>query len=236
MSIDLKDGKIITRIYKQMGRAIADYNMLNDGDRVLVAISANPHSLAFLKLLELRKANIPIEFNILACLVYSDYIKFNKETLNNYLEKSGISLTIERVEGVPSESFWCTKNARQSLYRQAADNNCNKIALGHNLDDIIKTTLFNLCFQGQVKTWQPCVKMFDGAISVIRPLCFVMEKEIFECAKCFSFPDFDYSAMYAFSRKKQGVDIALQKIAESCPSIKKNIFSSFNNIKKEYLL
>jgi tRNA 2-thiocytidine biosynthesis protein TtcA len=234
--IELKG--IIRHVYKTMGRAAADFGMVKDGDRVLIAVSGGLDSLLLLKLFKERKARIPIDFEIAACFVDTNFIKIDKKALKSYVESLGIEyiekeLTIKKEE---INCFWCSWSRRKILFETARDGNFNKVALGHNLDDIAETTLINLFFNGEISTMKPKVELFGGRLTVIRPLCYLEKKKITEAAAGFSFPDTQYDCPYGKRSERRAVKEIIEKLETAHPDIKKNIFGALGRIRKDYLL
>ncbi|MCK9614765.1 MAG: tRNA 2-thiocytidine(32) synthetase TtcA [Candidatus Omnitrophica bacterium] len=229
----------ITRyVYKTMGRAISDYGMLEDKDRVLVAVSGGLDSLSLLKLFIMRKARIPIDFEIVACFVDTNFIEVDKDILMNYFNLNGIEYVTKEMSIVKDEinCFWCSWNRRKALFEAARENKCNKLALGHNLDDINETTLMNMFFNGEITTMPPKVELFDGALTVIRPLCYIEKEKIEEFSKQFDFPDTQYKCPYGQDSQRQAVKEIIEKLHEKHPFVKKNIFCSLKRIRKDYLV
>ena len=132
--------------------------------------------------------------------------------------------------------FWCSWNRRKILFETAREHNCNKIALGHNLDDIIETTLMNLFFRGEVSTSPPALDLFGGEIKIIRPLSYIKKQEILEFASQFSFPDTHYECAYGKDSKRALTRSTIKELEKTCPFVKKNIFRALARIKKDYLV
>lgn len=225
-------------VYKTMGRAISDYSMLKDKDRVLVAISGGLDSLSLLKLFMMRKARIPIDFEIVACFVDTNFIKVDKDILIKYFNFNGIKYATKEVsiEKGSINCFWCSTNRRKALFEAACENNCNKLALGHNLDDINETTLMNMFFNGEITTMSPKVELFNAALTVIRPLCYLEKEKIEEFSRQFDFPDTQYKCPYGQDSQRQAVKEIIEQLHKKHPFIKKNIFCSLKRIRKDYLV
>ena len=109
---------IIKHVYKAMGQAIADYGMLSDGDKVLVAVSGGLDSLSLLKLFQMRQARIPIDFEIVACFVETDFIKVNTQTVIDYFNSIGVKYVIKNIQIKRDDinCFWCSWNRRKALF------------------------------------------------------------------------------------------------------------------------
>jgi tRNA 2-thiocytidine biosynthesis protein TtcA len=132
--------------------------------------------------------------------------------------------------------FWCSWNKRKMLFKAARQYNCNKLALGHNLDDITETILMNICFFAEVSSSPPSLEMFGGDIRLIRPLCYLQKREILEFASCFDFPDMHYECPYGISSRRQFMKEIIKTLEKDCPGVKKNIFRSLRKIRQDYLV
>jgi len=229
---------IMRYVYKTMGRAISDYGMLKDKDRVLVAVSGGLDSLSLLKLFVMRKARIPIDFEIVACFVDTNFIKVDKDILINYFNLNGIEYVTKEMSIAKDEinCFWCSWNRRKALFETAREYKCNKLALGHNLDDINETTLMNMFFNGEITTMPPKVELFEGALTVIRPLCYIEKSKIEEFSRQFDFPDTQYKCPYGQDSQRHAIGEIIEKLHEKYPFVKKNIFCSLKRIRKDYLV
>jgi len=229
---------IIRHVYKTMGQACADYGMVKDGDRVLIGVSGGLDSLLLLKLFQMRQARIPIDFEIAAFFVDTNFIKIDKSALKSYVKSLGIEYITEGLKLKKSEinCFWCSWSRRKIIFEAARANGFNKVALGHNLDDIIETTLMNLFFNGEVSTMKPKVELFHGKLTIIRPLCYLEKAKIIEAVSRFSFPDTQYDCPYGGNSARKKVREVITNLEADYPDIKKNIFGALGRIRKDYLL
>lgn len=229
----------ITRhVYKTMGHAMADYGMLKDKDRVLIAVSGGLDSLSLLKLFVMRKARIPIDFEIVACFIDTNFIKVDKNILIDYFKANGIEYTVKGMT-IPKDEiscFWCSWSRRKLLFETAREYKCNKLALGHNLDDINETTLMNMFFNGEITTMPPKVELFNGALTVIRPLCYIEKSKVEEFSSQFDFPQTQYQCPYGQESQRQAVKEIIEQLHKKHPFIKTNIFRSLKRIRKDYLV
>ncbi len=228
-------------ISKKVGRAIIDYNMLCEGDKIAVAVSGGKDSMTLLKVLHDRQSFVPIKYDLLAVHVDLGYCLSHTKTLEKYFKKNGYNYCIEKVNILKNSKrdvncFWCSWNRRKALFQTANRLGCNKVALGHHKDDIAETVLLNLFFQGEVSAMSPKQELFNGAITLIRPLAYVEEKEIVRFAKTQDFPSQkclcpNYSAS---NRTKMGKII--KELEKVNPSVKTNICRAVKRIKSSYLL
>ena len=229
-------------ISKRVGKAIMDYHMLDDGDRIAVAISGGKDSLTLLRLLNDRRKFVPIKYEVLAVHIDLGYPKSCASKLEKYFKKIGVKYHIEKVNILKKTKrkdincFWCSWNRRKALFEVADRFGCNKVALGHHMDDIIETVLLNLFFRGEISAMCPKQELFKGKIKLIRPLAYVEEHMIKRFAKEEKFPVQDCICPNSVTSNRTKMGKIISDIKRVCPDVKKNIFRSVKRIKKDYLL
>ena len=228
-------------ISKHVGRAIADFDMLCDGDRVLVAVSGGKDSLTLLNILQERRSFVPIKYELLAVHVDMGYPCHHPALLCAHFKKLGIPYHIEKIDILKGKSrkdiscFWCAWNRRKALFQVADRFKCTKVALGHHKDDIIETILMNMFFHAEISAMCPRQELFGGKIVIIRPLAYVDEDLIVKYAKDLEFPHHKCSCPNSLTSQRTTVTNIIKDMKKVCPDIKTNIFRSVQRIKKDYL-
>ena len=228
-------------IRKKIGNAIGDYDMIHGGDRILLAVSGGKDSLCLLHMLKERQSYSPVKYEIFP--VHFSTREKNREVIEKYLKEHGFSCTIinppkERVlkNEKKNPCFNCSWERRKFLFRTAEKLNCNKIALAHHLDDIIQTTLMNICMMGQVSTMPAKLSIFEGRTQLIRPLAYVPESAISEYAKLKNFPELPVRCRYSGHTNRAFMAGIIDRIEKRSKDVRKNIFYSLRRIKTEYLI
>ena len=190
--------KLEKRLRRLVGQAIADYDMIRPGDRVMVCLSGGKDSYGLLDLLMLLREHAPLDFDLVAVNLDQRHPGFPAQVLPEYLFSRGVPFRIvvqdtysvvKRLipEGKTMCSL-CSRLRRGVLYRVASELGATKIALGHHRDDILETFFLNLFFGGKMKAMSPKLQSDDGKHVVIRPLCYVPEHDLEAWAKVKQFP------------------------------------------------
>jgi len=194
----LRFNKLQKRLRREMGQAIADYNMVEDGDRIMVCLSGGKDSYTMLDILLNLKQSAPINFDILAVNLDQKQPDFPEHILPDYLSSLGVDYhvieqdtysVVKRVvpEGKTTCGL-CSRMRRGALYAYAEEHGYNKIALGHHRDDIVETFFLNMFHGGQLKAMPAKLKSDNGKHIVIRPLAYAREKDIEEFSQLKGYP------------------------------------------------
>ncbi|MCF0202634.1 MAG: tRNA 2-thiocytidine(32) synthetase TtcA [Bacteroidaceae bacterium] len=188
-----REGKLERKLYSHLNKAMRDYALISDGDKILIGLSGGKDSLALVRLLAMRAKIRKPQFSLVAIHVRMKEIAYDSDTtyLREFCERSGVELIVEETEigGVEksgqcdggmskSPCFLCSWNRRKMLFTKAQELGCNKIALGHHRDDIVHTTLLNLFYQGQFSTMPVKLAMNKMPLTIIRPLCLIDEADL----------------------------------------------------------
>ncbi|MGC4097418.1 MAG: tRNA 2-thiocytidine(32) synthetase TtcA [Nitrospira sp.] len=196
--LDEETEKVQTRLCRLVGQSIADYRLIEDGDRVMVCLSGGKDSYGLLDILLVLQRRAPIHFDLIAVNLDQRQPGFPEHVLPQYLSNRGIPFHIEArdtysivkrliPEGQTTCSL-CSRLRRGHLYRIATELGATKIALGHHRDDIVETLFLNLFYTGKLKAIPPKLRSKDGRHLVIRPLAFVKEVDLARYAELRAFP------------------------------------------------
>ena len=242
MSFDSNTYKALNRF---SGKALHHYDMISDGDRIVVGLSGGKDSLTMIWILKERLSRIPVDYDLFAVYIDPGFKEGFSRNLERYCKESGYQLRVEYTDyGIVGHSkknrenpcFLCSRLRRKRLFEIADELGCNKMALGHNKDDIIETLFLNICYAGEISTMMPSQTFFKGRFTVIRPLAFVDEDLIRRFAKEQNFPDFINPCPSNKVSKRHEIKTILNKLYKSNRKIKGNIFKAMSNVKNEYLL
>ena len=198
MNIEREDHKLEKRLCRQTGQAIVDYNMIGEGDKVMVCLSGGKDSYGLLDILLKLQARAPVRFELIAVNLDQKQPGFPDHILPQYLTELGVPFHIETqdtysiVKRVVPEGktmcSLCSRLRRGILYRVASELGATKIALGHHRDDMLATLFLNMFFAAKLKSMPPKLVSDDGRHTVIRPLAYVAEKDLIRWAQVRQFP------------------------------------------------
>ncbi|MEZ0329174.1 MAG: ATP-binding protein [Dissulfuribacterales bacterium] len=239
-------GFLKKRVNHLVGQAIHQYGLLQDGDRILVAVSGGSDSLLLLWFLRHWLQKAPISYTIIPVYLDMGFQSQARRLLLDFFRKMGLSFHMEDTDyGILAHSafnrgkspcFLCSLWRRKRLFQLTAALGCNKLALGHNQDDLIETFFLNLCYAGEMSTMVPKQEMFQGRLTLIRPLALVSKDKIERMAMELCLPVSQNPCPSAGKTRREGIKSLLTNLYETDRRIRDNIFKGLSNVRKEYLL
>src|SRR6476659_7632612 len=236
------------RIAKKTTKAIADFNLVEDGDRIMVGLSGGKDSWALLQILDELRQRAPIDFSLIAVNVDSGYKDYKHDVIARTCRERGWEFRIEHtgigelIEDILDEDqtpcSLCARLRRGVLYRIAKEVGASKIALGHHADDFIETLLLNLFFAGALKAMPAKLVSDDGAHVVIRPLVLVGEDEARQYAKQCELPIIGCCcpACGDLSLQRQRIKRLLMDLEVEHPGVKQSMLKALGNVAPRHLL
>lgn len=239
--------KVFNKINKEIGKAIAEFSMIEAGDKVMVAVSGGKDSLCLLHFLKIFQQKAPIDFEIIAVNLdqgqpgFPDHILpelFQKWEVPHHIEKRDTySIVVEKIKGSNTYCSLCSRLRRGVLYDLATKMNCNKIALGHHLDDLIETFLMNAFYSGQLASMAPHYRTDKENINVIRPLYALEEKFLASFAEMHQWPIVPCNLCGSQDgMKRQLVKKLLIDLQKDNPQIKASLLNAMKNPDPDFLL
>ncbi len=230
---------------KRIEKAVQEFALFNEKDKILVAVSGGKDSLALLNLLttpNIGKIKTPRIFPAYINLGFEE--QGEVERLSDFFYKVGYTqFHIENTDiGIKATTqnktdicFVCSWNRRKKLFEIAHKNECNKIAFAHHKDDFVETILLNMFWNGEISAMMPNQKMFNGLFYIIRPLIYIEEKLLDKYSKLFNLPIIESNCPMKNKTKRMWIKQLIQNLELENKNIKKNIFKSIWNIKNDYL-
>lgn len=238
--------KLARRLRHQVGQAVVDFGMIEDGDQVMVCLSGGKDSYTLLEMLLQLQARAPVRFGLVAVNLDQKQPDFPAHVLPEYLTARGVPFhiieqdtysTVTRV--IPAGKTMCSlcsRLRRGALYTWAAANGISKIALGHHRDDILATFFLNMFYQAQLKAMPPKLRSDDGRHVVIRPLAYCRESDIAEYAMQQKFPLIPCNLCGSQDNlQRKAVQRMLTEWEQAQPGRSENIFRALGNVSPSHL-
>ncbi len=234
------------RLESDVGKAIADYNMIEAGDTVMVCISGGKDSFAMLSILMALQKRAPVDFRLIAMNLDQKQPGFPGDVLPRYLSGLGIDFRIveqdtysivkEKIPEGKTTCSLCSRLRRGVIYRTAKELGANKVALGHHRDDIVHTLFLNMLFGGKLKAMPPKLVTDDGAHIVIRPLAYCSEEDISRYARGVQFPIIPCNLCGSQSNlQRQKIREMMADWDKRFPGRTESVFSALQNIVPSHL-
>jgi tRNA 2-thiocytidine biosynthesis protein TtcA len=242
------DKQIEHAIRRRVGRAIGDFSLIADNDRILVALSGGKDSWTLLHMLLKLQQRAPIRFSLVAVTVHPGFPGFDPRPLEAYLAERGIeyhvvsapvhTVMLETLGPDETPCSLCARIKRGVLYSRAREMGCTSIALGHHADDFIETLLLNLFFNGRIKAMSARYLADDGKTSVIRPLVYVSEESIIHYARTSDFPVVCCACPACGDEdlQRNRIKRLLADLEQEHPGIKANVLAALGRVDPRHLL
>ncbi len=245
-AFDSKEQETISRkLRRGAGTALHRYSMIRPNDRVLVAVSGGKDSLSLLWYLNDHRRRAPINYEIIPVHLEMGYFSDGARMMRDHFESLGLRSAIEATTFGPdahrenaglNPCFLCSRNRRKRLFLMAKELNCNRLALGHNRDDIVETLLLNMFYAGQISTMKPLEEMFRGELTIIRPLSFTPADVIRRFAEKMDLPVIANPCPSAGTSKRTEIRDLLDTLSQSNEKLVANLFHALQNVRTDYLL
>ena len=234
---------LIRKLDQRVKKAIDEYRLIEDGDKVLIGLSGGKDSLALIELLGRRMRIFKPKFSVVAAHIIMTNIPYESDAgyLKNHAEQYGIPFVKyetsfdESTDHRKSPCFLCSWSRRKALFAIAKEQGCNKIALGHHQDDILQTLLMNITFQGAFSTMPPKLKMDKFDMTIIRPLALTPESELIQLAENQGYRKQVKNCPHEKTSHRSEVKTILKQLEALNPQARHSLWASMNNIQHDYL-
>ncbi len=237
--------RLSPRLNRKIGQAMHDYSMLDDGDRVMIGVSGGIDSLVLAWVLKMWQEKAPIRFELTAQVIDHGFWRYHEGevepaiSVGKQLERFSIDYSVKPAWNISEESrtcFKCARNRRSQLFELARERGVNKIALGHHKDDLIETFFLNILYSGNISTMVPRQMLFEGDLSIIRPLAYIEKREVVEISTELEFTPVSNFCPLADDTNREKIRLLLDSLYREEPGVKRSIFAALANVRQEYLL
>ena len=238
-----EEEQILRRIERRFNKGVVQYNLIEEGDKILIGLSGGKDSLALIELLGRRARIFKPRFSVVAVHVVMKNIPYqsNLEYLRAHAETFGVPLVVYETSFDPSTDtrkspcFLCSWNRRKALFTVAKEQGCNKIALGHHMDDILETLLMNLTYQGAFSTMPPRLVMKKSDMTIIRPMCLVHEADLIELAALHVYQKQVKNCPYESQSSRSDMKGILHQLEAMNPEARYSLWGSMTNVQEDLL-
>ena len=243
MAKPTEEDKLLRRISTRFNKGVVKYRLIDDDDKILVGLSGGKDSLALLELLAKRSRILKPKFSVVAVHVSMTNIPYQADLayLKEFSESLGVPFLHYETSFDPSTDtrkspcFLCSWNRRKALFTVAKEQGCNKIALGHHMDDILETLLMNLTFQGAFSTMPPKLVMKKFDMTIIRPMCMVHEADLQVLAEVRNYRKQVKNCPYETQSNRTDMKEVLKQLETLNPEARYSLWGSMTNVQEELL-
>lgn len=238
-----EEERTIRRIERRFSKGVVGYGLIEEGDKILIGLSGGKDSLALIELLGKRSHIYKPRFSVVAVHVVMQNIPYQSDLdyLRAHAERFGVPLVVCETSFDPttdtrkSPCFLCSWNRRKALFSVAKEHGCNKIALGHHMDDILETLLMNLTYQGSFSTMPPRLVMKKFDMTIIRPMCLVHEADLIELAQLRGYHKQVKNCPYESQSSRSDMKGILRQLEVLNPEARYSMWGSMANVQPELL-
>ena len=238
-----EEDKLMQRINRRLAKGMTQYGLIDDGDKILVGLSGGKDSMGLVELLARRARIFKPRFSLVAVHVSMANIAYRADLdyLRGWCESLGVPFVHRETSFDPSTDnrkspcFLCSWNRRKELFTVAKETGCNKIALGHHMDDILQTLLMNITFQGAFSSMPPKLVMRKFDMIIIRPLCLVHEADMEELAALRAYRKQVKACPYETDSHRSQMKEVFRRLEEMNPEARYSLWGSMTNIQTELL-
>lgn len=234
------------RLETRFGRACRDFELISEGDKILVCLSGGKDSYTLLTLLEQMQAKVRFHFELVAfhldqkqpgypAGIMEEYLS-NGETPWVVIEEDTYSVVQDKLDPNDTPCSLCSRLRRGIIYGVADEHGCNKIALGHHRDDSVETLLLNMFHSGQMQAMPAIYTTDDGRYDVIRPMIYIAEEEIESFAKLMAYPIIPCNLCGSIEGRRKMMKDLLDELEEKIPHVRNSMLASMQNVRRTHLL
>ncbi len=242
MNMKKNDKKFLEKVRFKVAKAIEDYQLIEEGDRILVAVSGGKDSMVLLDALNNRKKYFDFSFDLVAVNIELTDVgyRIEKEKIEKFCLERRIPFIyikndIKIVNHRKHPCFYCAWNRRKLIFEYAVSRGFNKVAFGHNRDDVVETLLMNMIYHAETSAFPVKLKMFENKLEIIRPFIYVSNAEAVRYTELIGYEPVAYNCPYAAGNDREKFRKLIKDLHEINPHAVKNIFTAIHHIKKEYL-
>jgi len=247
LALTNKSSAVEKKLLHYTGKAIAEYNMIQHGDRVMVCLSGGKDSFTMVKMLSLLQKRADLDFDIFAFTLDQAQPGWNDEGLRTWLQnhkipfevlkKDTYSIVKEKIPEGQTYCSLCSRLRRGIIYNYAEDHGFSKIALGHHRDDLIRSLLMSIFYTGDIRSMPPKLLTDDRRHIVIRPLVYCQEEDIIEYAKEQAFPIIPCNLCGSQENlARQRMKVLIENLAKENPKIPSNMLHALGNVRTSQLM